>query len=231
MTRRLIAPLGLAALLAACGDAPPTSPRADALDLGGPRRALAVDENYDCTGTVSGSFTNVFVPAGQTCTLQNATVSGSILAREGARLFVSGTRVDGNIDGVEARVVQVRGGTVGGSIQIADGQSPAALGAAVLGTRLTQGNITVLKMRTGSIRIEDAILEQGNIQLDENSVATALAIVRNTVAQNVQVFKTEGAGSKAVRNNRIGQIVQCKENALPFIGGPNLAGDRQDQCF
>ena len=147
----------------------------DNADSNGPTTAeggqAGVDENFNCVGAASGSFANVFVPAGRTCHLSRSTVSGNVLAREGSRLFVSDTRVQGNIDGVEARVVQVRGGSLGGSIQIQEGSSAGEVGASVTGgTVLSQGNITIQKMTTGTIRIADVV---GDI-----SVATSNAKVK-----------------------------------------------------
>ena len=190
------------------------------------------DENFNCRSTVSGTFANVFVPAGATCRLQNATVNGNVLARERSRLYVANTRVAGNIDGVEARVVQIKGGSLGGSIQIADGSSPGETGAAVYGgTVLTQGNIQIKKMSTGKIQIADVKLRKGNIKVEENSTSSRLEVVRNYVAQNIQVWKNRGGGTKIVRGNRVLQIIQCKENSRPFTGGPNTAGDSEGQCF
>lgn len=193
---------------------------------------ISTDENFDCRGTVSGTFANVFVPTGATCRLQGSTVNGNVLARERSRLYVSNTRVAGNIDGVEAKVVQVKGGSLEGSIQIADGSSPGEVGAAVYGgTVLSQGNIQVIKMNTGTIRIADVRLVKGNIKVEENAIGSGLEVVRNRVAQNIQVNKNRGGGAKAVRGNRVFQIVQCKENTSPFVGGPNAAGEAEGQCF
>jgi hypothetical protein len=232
--KRLFMALGLA-LATACDSAQepsgatgdPTAAPGDA-----PAAPIDTDENFDCRGTVRGTFANVFVPAGATCSLQRSTVNGNVLAREGSRLYVSDTRVAGNIDGVEARVVQVKGGSLGGSIQIADGSSAGELGASVYGgTVLTQGNIQIIKMNTGSIRIADVRLEKGNIKVEENSTGSGLEVVRNSVAQNIQVNKNRGSGRKAVRGNRVFQIVQCKENTSPFVGGPNAAAETEGQCF
>ena len=171
---------------------------------------INTDENFNCRGTVRGTFANVFVPTGATCSLQRSTVNGNVLAREGSRLYVSDTRVAGNIDGVEARVVQVKGGSLGGSIQIADGSSAGELGAAVYG---------------------GTVLTQGNIKVEENSIGSSLEVAGNYVAQNIQVFKNRGTGQKSVRDNRVLQIVQCKENTAPFVGGPNDAAEAEEQCF
>jgi hypothetical protein len=230
--KRALSTLSLV-LTAACSDtvldpsATTTTGAPDGADL-----VVNTDENYNCTGTVSGTFANVFVPAEATCNLRSSTVNGNVLARERSRLYVSDTRVAGNIDGVEARVVQVKGGSLGGSIQIADGSSLGELGAAVYGeTVLTQGNIQIINMNTGSIRIADVWLEKGNIKVEENSIGSSLEVAGNYVAQNIQVFKNRGTGQKSVRDNRVLQIIQCKENTAPFVGGPNDAAEAEEQCF
>jgi cytoskeletal protein CcmA (bactofilin family) len=230
--KRLILIFGV--LSAGCSDGSriPT----DTADSNGPAGTeggqAGVDENFNCVGAATGTFANVFVPAGRTCHLSRSTVSGNVLAREGSRLFVSDTRVQGNIDGVEARVVQVRGGSLGGSIQIQEGSSPGEVGASVTGgTVLSQGNITIQKMTTGTIRIADVVLRKGNIQVQENSVDSRLELVGNRVAQNLQVFVNRGGGAKTVRGNTVGQTLECKENTRPFTGGPNRAGEAKEQCF
>lgn len=184
-----------------------------------------------CVGTVTGTFENLYVPVGETCTLQNSTVNGNIKALPESRLYMTNNRVEGNIDGDEAVLVHVSGGTVGGSIQIKEANNSSEVGASVSGgTVLTQGNIQVEKMNTGGIRIADVVLTKGSIKVEENITQSSFEVVGNRVAQNVQVFKNRGPNQKFVRNNVIGQIVQCKENEN-FTGGPNQAGDAQDQCF
>lgn len=230
-------PLAVLALtITACGESPTAVSPVNSLDseLATPvttATRITTDENYDCRSTVTGSFENIFVPEGATCTITNATVSGNILARDRSRLFVYETRTDGNIDGVEAAVVHVRGGVIGGSIQAQDGRSPAAVGVRIYGgTVLTQGNITIQKMTTGTISIVDARLLKGNIQVQENSTATRLEVLRNQVAQNIEVFVNSGPGAKFVTSNTVSQKLSCKENSRPFTGRPNTAGDVEGQC-
>ena len=223
--------LGLA-LAAACGGDDPTGSDLPLPPDDGPPIGVDTDQDYDCTTSVTGTFADVYVPAGTTCRLESATVGGNVLARERSRLYVSATQVEGNIQGVGARVVQVQGGSLGGNIQIADGSSAGELGAAVTGgTVLSQGNIQISGMNTGSIRVADARLEKGNIQVEDNVVTSSLEVVQNYVAQNLQVFKNRGSGSKVVRDNQVLQIVQCAENTPPFEGGPNDAAEAEGQCF
>jgi hypothetical protein len=187
--------------------------------------------NRRCAGTLTGTFDNVTVPVGATCTLTNSTVRGNVKALENARLFMSNNQVRGNVEGDKASVVQVRSGTVGGNIQIKEGRSPNELGALVTdGTVVTGGDIQIEKMNTGQVRVSNARVEKGNIQITENITSGSLEIVGNHVAQNLQVFKNRGGGNKVVSGNTVGQDLQCKENTSPFTGGPNTAGDIEGQC-
>jgi hypothetical protein len=232
-----IALLALAAVtVTGCSETSPAGPSAFAFErsaANAPSSTLIIntDEDYYCSSTVTGSFKNVFVREGATCTLESAVVSGNILAKQGARLFVHETTTDGNIDGVEAAILQVRGGRLEGSIQAQDGQSAGQTGIRIYGgTVLTQGNITIQKMNTGTLSITDAQLLKGNIQVQENRVGQRLELLRNRVAQNVEVFVNSGPGSKEVSGNTVQQKLSCKENTRPFVGGPNAAGDVEGQC-
>jgi hypothetical protein len=48
-------------------------------------------QDYNCRRVVTGRFENVFVPAGQNCTLTNAIVSGNVRAERRSRIAVSPT--------------------------------------------------------------------------------------------------------------------------------------------
>ena len=219
----------LAIALAACADGsagPLLTEAGSGRDSGG-----GISGDLRCTGTRSGTFDNVTVPVGATCTLENSTVQGNLKALENSRLYVSNTRVHGNVQGDKASIVHVTGGRVDGNIQIVQGTSPGALGVAITGgTVVTGGDIQIEKMVTGRILIEDARVDNGNIQVVENSTSGGLDIVRNRTGANMQVFKNVGAGAKTVRENTVAQDLQCKENTSPFTGSPNTAGDKEDQC-
>ena len=189
------------------------------------------DGDTPCIGALSGTFDNVTVPFGASCTLQHSTIRGNLRALEDAQLYVLGTLVHGNIQGDRARVVQVVGGQVDGDIQILAGTSPGALGAAVTGgTVVTFGNIQIQQMRTGRILISDAHVNTGNIQVTENVVGDRLEILRNFSGANLQVFGNSGAGPKTVAGNTVALSLQCQGNDPPFTGQANTARAAEGQC-
>lgn len=219
--------LALAAACAGAGD-----PTGVSLTSSGPGGSPPSGAYVGCTGSLTGSFDDdVIVPVGATCTLTQATVRANVKALENARLFVFDSHVTGNVEGDKASVVHVTGGTVEGNIQIKDGTSPGEVGALVVGTLVPEGDIQIEKMRTGEILVDGAPVRKGNLQVVENDVGARLHLVNNEVAGNLQVFKNAGAGDKLVRDNTVSQDLQCKENRSPFLGGPNVAGETEDQCF
>lgn len=225
--------LVVALALAGCADA--VTPLLERTDASGPQNGTNASSSGDdrCTGVVAGgTYENIKVEEGSTCTLRGVTVSGNVVALKNARLIVEDSRVEGNIQGENAAVVHVRGGLLGGSLQIHEGVSNGELGVSITGgTVLTQGNIQVTKMRTDRILIADAVLEKGNLQVEENAVTGSLEVARNRVAQNLEVRKHQGGAAKLVRDNTVGQKLSCKENASPFVGGPNAAAEAEGQCF
>jgi hypothetical protein len=222
----------IAFALAGCADA--VDPLLAATEGSSTQNGTNSSSNDDdrCTGVVvGGAYENIKVEEGATCTLRGVTVSGNVVALKDARLFVEDSRVDGNIQGENAAVVHVRGGRLGGSLQIHEGASPGELGVSITGgVLLTQGNIQITKMRTGRIVVTDAVVEKGNLQMEENAVTTALEVARNRVAQNLEVRKHGGGAAKVVRDNTVGQKLECTENDPPFVGSPNAAGEAEGQC-
>ena len=80
------------------------------------------------------------------------------------------------------------------------------------------------------------ILRNGNIKVEENTTTTAFGVDQNivdqnTVGGNLQVFKNRGLGPKSVQGNVVADTVACFHNDPPFVGDPNVAPNREGQCF
>jgi hypothetical protein len=213
--------------MAACEDAA----RPVAVEQGPELAVTGTDGSTRCVGTVQpGTFQDVVVPPGATCVLNNSIVQNNVTALERSRLFMSNTRVGGNVDAQKARVVQVDGGTVGGNIQIREGSSSTE-GSGVRATKLPGGNIQLEKNTAPRLWIENVTLDNGSITVVENRVSESLSIRDNKVANNLRVLRNRGAGSKVVQGNVVGDNLRCRENAPPFVGGPNDAAEAEGQCF
>ena len=131
----------------------------------------ASGEERRCTGTIGATtLDNVKVPAGKTCTLKGTTVKGTITVNRNARLYATGTRVIGNIQGENARLVDVRGGRVGGSIQVVQGDRGFIKNVRVNADILFDDQSHKVEVLTNNVG--------GNIQLFQN---TGGVLVRNNV--------------------------------------------------
>ena len=73
----------------------------------------------------------------------------------------------------------------------------------------------------GSVKLVDNVIPAGHVMLLLNAVVGADAGVR----------RNSGAGFKSVNGNTVTGELICKKNDPTFTGGPNTAGEVQDQCF
>lgn len=158
-------------------------------------------EERRCTGTIgSRTVHNVKVPAGKTCRLKGTTVKGTIEVNRNARLYATGVRVVGNVQGESARRVEVRGGSrVGGSIQVVQG-------------------------RRALIR---RVKVNGDILFDDQR--SLVEAIRNTVGGNIQVFQNTG-GVVIKNNVVDGNLQCKENDPHPRGGGNKVHGSKEDQC-
>jgi hypothetical protein len=210
--------------------------------------ASAAANDFTCVGLViGGTYDNVVVPQGASCTIFSATITGSIKALPDSALDVRTSEIAGNVHGDKAEDFFVVTNTIGGNVEVKEGEaSSASLDVLVRGNTFRKGPLVTLNpgpFTWGNIKVEkmrgDIFVDQNmgvqNIQLQENLVVLAaneeLRLQGNSVAGNAQVFKNKGTGDKFVTGNTVGGNLQCTENDPPFVGGPNTASQAQGQCF
>jgi hypothetical protein len=205
-----------------------------------------------CIGTLVGTHDNVVVPSGATCVLNGTQVRGNVKALPNSRLQVNSANIRGDLDGDQADYVQIVSSTIGGNVSLIGGGPATGVlppggffctvvgnlcEASVLGTTV-MGNVHIEKV-TGSVRVGSVLIPafgfpvpNGNVQVYDNNITAGddLVVAFNTVRQNIQVYKNRGPGSKTVTQNTA-DTIQCFENMLPFVGGPNGTAKKQGQCF
>ena len=189
--------------------------------------------NTSCTGTIAqAALVNVVVPAGARCDLIGSTLSGTVQVLQGAQLYMVSSEVKGDVSGEKASVVHVSGGTVGGNINIVEGDSPNSDGVSIrAGTVVTNGNIKIQKMRTSRVVVADVIVLRGNMVIKENTTTVTLDIIRNEIRSgNLEVEKNRGTSDKLVSGNVVDGKLECRDNSMPFVGRPNEADKREGQC-
>ena len=195
-----------------------------------------------CVGVLTGVFERVVVPAGAMCGLTNSIVEKDVVALEHSVLGMSFTSVGGDLKGKKADVIQVQEVTIGGNVDVRNGGShPLFIEVVLCGVTVTRGHMHVQNM-TGGIQIGLASQPQfcstpsrigGHLELKENLITAArmMSVRGNMVGGDGKIFKNEGPGTKVVQSNTFAKQLDCKGNAAPFVGGPNVARRTEGQCF
>jgi hypothetical protein len=161
----------------------------------------AAAEETTCRGTIGAkTHDNIRVPQGATCTLKGTVAQGTVKVERNAVLRANDVHVIGNIQGENARRVNVVDASrIGGSVQVVQG---------------------------GAARVADSRVN-ADILYDENS--RALEALRNRVGGNVQAFQNEG-GVRIARNVIDGNLQCKENSPAPTGGGNVVHGSKEDQC-
>lgn len=117
------------------------------------------------SGTLSGTVTGDVLLLGVSCTLDNATVQGDVIAGPGASLTVqNGSTVDGDLAAFGADSVSVTGSTVRGDVKIA-----GATGAVTVTSDTISGDVGLFANLGGVTVGSDQI--GGGLECDSNAPA------------------------------------------------------------
>jgi len=163
--------------------------------------AAAQAEETTCRGTIGAkTVDNVRVPDGATCTLVGTTVQGTVKVETAAKMRAKGARVIGNVQGENAkRVNVVKGSRVGGSVQVVQG--------------------TFAKVKKSTI--------EADILFDEN--AGRVRAIASQVGGNIQAFQNSG-GVEIATNRVDGNLQCKENEPAPTGGGNVVQGNKEDQC-
>jgi hypothetical protein len=161
----------------------------------------AFAEERTCRGTLGAvTVDNLRVPQNASCTLNGTYVKGTIKVERNATLLARGVRVVGNVQGENAKSVNVTNASrVGGSVQVKQGGA-----ATVEASRIT-----------------------GDIQYDANN--RYLKANRNNVGGSIQVIGNSG-GAEIFRNTINGNLQCKENRPAPTGGGNVVGGSKEDQC-
>lgn len=126
--------------------------------------APAMAEEFDCTGAVGAiRLDNIFVPDGQTCTLEGTRTKGNVVVGTGATLIARSIKVNGNVHAEGALRVAISGtSSVGGSVQL---------------------------MHGGTVAVQKALIN-GSLQMESNS--GPVTANGNTIGADLQAFQNTG---------------------------------------
>lgn len=219
--------------LGACSDATQDPITGPSLRRGG---GVAISST-ECTGVLPpGTYGNIRVPEGASCTINGSVIRGNIVALADSRLFMSSDQVFGFIKGEGADIVQIVGTTVEEQIYLVNGTLSGGGGHLNVlianGTIVRGGDIYVANFDADIIALFNVTVTNGSIRLEDNVTQSFLQSDINTVSGSVEILRNGGAGPKFVATNTAGVAVRCFENTGAFFaGGPNFAPVREGQCF
>lgn len=149
------------------------------------------------SGNVAGSFT-----AGPGSTCVTANITGTLNVPAGARVFVSGVRINQVSANGPGRLA-ICGSTISGSVSISNATGPVLLGDAVNGRcagNTFSGSMTINNNR-GFVQIADNVLSvvsaggnRGGLLIANNRVTSALSCVNNVPAPTNGGRPNQGPG-------------------------------------
>lgn len=189
-------------------------------------------------GLTNGSYDNIVVPPGKICVLEFVTVTNSVTALSGSQLFIRSSTIGRNVVGLGAKVVQMNDETtVHQNVAVLNaGGGPFASCAVENST--VDGSVSCLNNHPGSpiIRpfgIGGFVTIGGSVILAGNFIpATNVLLLQDAnIGSSAGVLFNGGAGSKSVKGNTVGNVLECRGNSPPFEGGPNVAASARGQCF
>ncbi len=186
-------------------------------------------------GLDGGTYDNIEVPPGAVCVLGNVTVTNSVRALAGARLFIQGSEIGGNVKGLDASAVQVSAGThVAGNVNV-QGAHDTHFASCAVDDATIDGNLVCADNNPGSpiIRTEQGpVTIGGSVRLVDNMIPAGhvMLMLNAEVAVDADVRRNSGGGFKSVQGNTVAGALTCRKNDAPFTGAPNTAGGFAGQC-
>jgi hypothetical protein len=201
-----------------------------------------------CDGTLPpGTYKNVYVPPGAFCTLENSRVEGNLTVFEGAFLTVEGstitgnlklmkessanvinTSVEGNLDGNQIRRIESGLSVVHGNVVIKNSSgADTQIELSVL--EVMNGDIRIFNNNGTEIELDFSFVHNGSVDIRKNTVTTLL-VQESTVAGDMDVIDNQTTAATVILNT-VAQTLRCFDNTGVFVGGPNVAGNAEGQCF
>ena len=164
-----------------------------------PATSAHADERV-CRGSIGAvTLDNVRVPDNATCTLNGTEIEGTLKVESNAKLVAVNVDVDGNVQAENARRVVIRGdSTVGGSVQLKQGDSARVVRTSINGDLQYESNDSSLAALSNNVG--------GNIQVVQNT--GGVEIRKNRVDGNLQCKQNVPApvgGGNIVEGSKEGQ--------------------------
>jgi hypothetical protein len=180
-----------------------------------------------CTGTLTGTYGSLTVQAGAECTLDGATVNGSVsvLGGEAALTVANGSTISGSLSAVSGTAsVVVQDSTINGSVSLT-GITGDGAKAFVCGSKV--GHSVSVANSTGQIKIgdesSDGVLGAALVVDEVDCVGPAWVggsvSFSNNHAEVLQLAGSHVGGSVSLSNNQPGPEEGEQDLAANWVGG------------
>lgn len=217
--------------------------------LTGVHDSVVVPKGASCTLVSAQVAGNVRVEEGAsllTTGVPSTTIGGNVHGIHSRSVFMQfATQVGGNfhVHGGDAGTTSGFdiGATIGGNATIELNAGKTFVDAATVVRQLNvwrnTGPVEVeFNGVGGHLRVEDNIIELActpgvTPPPSFGAVVCGMSVAGNIVAGNLLVLRNSGDGQKNVTGNTVTRRLVCRDNDEPFLGGPNIAGSAEGQCF
>jgi hypothetical protein len=187
-----------------------------------------------CNGDLPfGSYDNVVVPPGATCSASGSTVARNLGVGPGATLNGGGLTIGGNLIALGATNVRLSAFSVGGDVRVVGGGGDLVIlqstvrGAVDVGG--VNGFIAIINNdfpgALGRLRVVGNV-----VQPSDPTSTVGLNIAVNQIRTDAEVSLNRGQAQKLVQGNTVGGTLSCIANAPPFDGSFNTAAAFRGQC-
>lgn len=203
----------------------------------GPASSASAAQATRCTGTLSGTYKHVVVPAGERCVLSSATVTGNVTVKTGGVLIARDTDVRGNIRATDAKRIRIVGDEdtrLARNIFARDtGRGGVTIGSTNCKVDPPVAHNVMVTGTTGPVAI-CYVSTKNNIKVTGNTGGVGL--FHNRAGTNIQVRNNStGTATNArpgirLRSNHADVNIACRANDPAPTGRNNTAKHMTGQC-
>ena len=218
--------------------------------------APATANTFRCDEAVTGgSFDDVTVPRGGSCTLTDSTVAGRVKVKRDAYFQATGTDIAGRVGADDALTVFIdTGSTVGRGVEVDDTAQVFIFNATIArdievddasevvqicGTTVTKGDVEVTDSGTDILVGDPQAVDcagntviDGDVEVNHNRVQVEFVVRGNTIPNgDLEANRNRGPAEKFVEDNTGGGELECHGNESPFTASGNTGwAQKEGQC-
>ena len=194
---------------------------------------------------------NLMVFEGAFLNVEGTTITGNLKMKKESRANVINTFVQGNLEGNQISALNAGSVSVIGGNVVIKNSSGGGASIELATIEVLNGDIRILNNNGSSIEVDFVFVHNGSVDIRKNTVANML-VDETLVAQDIEIIDNQVASTYLVQQNTVGgnlevldnqsptatvslntvtQTLRCFDNTVVFVGGPNIAGNAEGQCF